>query len=577
MDAETLATRLDQIACSHGDFARVESVARSLGDRNVRLVELGAGSADERRMRPAMLVVAGIEGNDLAGCAAVITWIERLVDQHEENEEVRKLLHTTTIYVFPRLNPDAAERFFTKPVAESSVSNKPVDDDHDGIADEDGPEDLNGDGRITWMRIQDTEGEYIRDPAEPRLLVKADETRGEVGTWRFLVEGLDSDGDEEWNEDGPGGVNFDRNFPYEYKWFAPWSGVHQVSEVETRALADFVVDHPNIGIVFTFGAADNLIETPKGAPKPPRRKPATAINETDLPYYRQVGEIYRETLGLKGELQAISQPGSFSDWMYFHRGRFSLAAQAWSPAIQLELEKAESEKKKAEEEENNPERAGAEENKPASPGRAPDDKDKKRGGNAAFEKEESDKRGEEDRAFLKWVDEHAPDMFVPWQEFDHPDFPGRRVEIGGFAPFTKTAPPESILDDLITRHADFLTILALRLPRVAIRKMESKHLGKAVYEVEIQVENTGYLPTALTHGEITREVYPTRVTLDLDDKAFLSGAKMTRLSAINGSGGMKKVRYILHVPERRRIKVSVVSMLGGTVEATLEIDKCKER
>ncbi|KPL11902.1 hypothetical protein AMJ85_02570 [candidate division BRC1 bacterium SM23_51] len=600
MDAKALGKRLEDTAESHRNLMRVKRVARSLGERPVWLVELGRGSADGRRTRPAMLVVAGIEGNDLAGCAAAVTWIERLVEQYEEDDAVREILDTTTIYVFPRLNPDAAESFFAKPTVETSVSNKPADDDHDGMIDEDGPEDLNGDGWITWMRIEDPEGEYILDPDEPRLLTKADETKGEVGAWRYLVEGRDNDGDELWNEDGHGGVNFNRNFPYQYEWFAPASGLHQVSETATRALADFVVEHPNIGIIFTFGAADNLIGTPKGetgpsggrgapggagsAPAEPRgrrrapRKAATAINADDLPYYRQMGEIYRKTLGLKNGLEARSQAGSFSDWMYFHRGRFSLAAQAWTPAMQLELEKAKRKEKEKEEEEKEEkvESEDAEEKKEQSATSDPERKnegEQERGKADGPRKDGEEKRNKEDRAFLKWLDDNAPDMFVPWQAFDHPDFVDRRVEIGGFAPFAKTAPPEPILENLVTKHADFLTTLALRFPRIGIRKMESKHVGESVYEVEIQIENTGYVPTTLTHGGITREVHPTRITLDLDDKAFLSGTRMTRLSAIKGSGGMEEVRYILHVPDCEQIKVSVVSMLGGTVEATLQLDR----
>jgi hypothetical protein len=567
VDAETLGKQLKKIAASHPKIVRLESMARSLAKRDVWLVELGKGSDEERRTRPAMLVVAGIEGNDLAGCAAAVTWIEQLAGEYEKNDKVRKLLDTTTIYVFPRVNPDAAEHFFSKPIVEISVSNKPVDDDHDGLTDEDGPEDLDGDGKITWMRVEDPEGEYILDPSEPRLVRRADRTKGEVGAWRFLTEGIDNDHDEKWNEDGPGGVNFNRNFPFQYEWFAPWSGVHQVSEAETRALADFVVAHSNIGISFTFGAADNLIGAPRAeattaAAVSGARRATTAINDRDLPYYRQLGELYRKTRGLTTELSANSQPGTFSDWVYFHRGRISLAAQAWSPAMQMELEKPGSQK---------------ETSKPL----AADPPPKKSGGKtkmmaASSQRSDLGARGEQDRDFLKWIDKNAPDRFVAWHPFDHPDFPRQRVEIGGFAPFARTAPPEAILKSVVAKDADFLTTVAAKLPRVGIRKMTSKHLGESVYEVKIQIENTGYLPTAPAHGEITREVYPTRVTLDLDPKAFLSGTRMTQLRTIAGSGGMEEIRYVLHAPNRKPIKVHVVSMLGGTVEATLELDGAKK-
>lgn len=615
MDAKALGERLNQLAQSNPSLVRVKSVARSLGNRDIWFVELGKGRDDERTSRPAMLVVAGVEGNDVAGCAAAVTWIERLVDQYKSSDEIRKILDTTTLYIFPRLNPDAAEHFFTTPTVETSVSKKPVDDDHDGMTDEDGPEDLDGDGRIAWMRVQDPEGEYILDPAEPRLLIRADAVKGEVGAWRLLTEGIDNDHDEKWNEDGPGGVNFNRNFPYQYEWFAPWSGVHQVSEVESLALAGFVVGHPNIGIIFTFGAADNLVQTPRaegpaaagqrseaagaeasaaggphsggargggtrgGAPRtegPPTtapillRRPTSSINERDLAYYRQMGEVYRKALGLTRELTGGSQPGSFSDWMYFHRGRLSLAAQPWSPAMQLELAKAKPTETKKEDK---PEGDGE---KPAKRriSKAAIRGDDERTTAAAAERRADSARGNEpDRAFLKWLDKNAPDKFVAWHSFDHPDFPKQRVEIGGFAPFARTAPPESVLGEITTKHADFLTTLALRLPHVGIRKMTSKHLGESVYEVEIQIENTGYLPTVLAHGETTREVYPTRVVLlDLDSKAFLSGSRMTRLTAIPGSGGMKEIRYVLYVPDRKQVKVHVVSALGGTVDGTLELD-----
>jgi hypothetical protein len=200
-----------------------------------------------------MLVVAGIEGNDLAGTFSVVTWAKTLAGRYENDDTIRKLLDTKRIYIFPRLNADAADALFAKPQIERIVSTLPVDEDHDGFSDEDGPDDLNGDGLITWMRVEDPEGEYILDPGDSRLMLKADRAKGEVGTWRYLKEGRDNDHDEAWNEDALGGVNFNRNFPHSYKFFAPDAGVNQVSEVETRALADFVIAHPNIAIAFTFG------------------------------------------------------------------------------------------------------------------------------------------------------------------------------------------------------------------------------------------------------------------------------------------------------------------------------------
>jgi len=549
---KSLGRRLTSLAEGNSSLVRVESIAMSIGKRKVLLIELGKGTKQDRQMRPAMLVVAGIEGNDLIGCTAAVIWIEHLIEQYQADAEIAKLLQTTTIYVVPRLNPDAAEHFFARLKLESSSNNRPVDDDHDGLLDEDGPEDLNDDGLITWMRIEDPEGEYILDPKDGRLLLKADHLKSEVGAWRYLREGVDNDHDERWNEDGTGGVNFNRNFPYDYKFFAEDAGVHPVSEAETRALADFVVEHPNIGIVVTYGSADNLSKAPEGAEPAGRREPMTGIHQEDAGYYRVMGELYREALGLEKELEGASMPGAFSDWMYYHRGRLSLAAKPWSPAIAVEISGAAEEEEK--ESQGQDSESESEEN----------NKDEDR-------KDDEDKRNQQERKELKWFDEHAPEAFVEWQPIEHPDFPGRRAEVGGYCPFALTNPPAQLVGEIAAKHAGFLTKAAQRLPRIGVRKIECRHLGRSVYEVEIQVENTGFLPTVLEHGQTTREVHPTRLVMELDDKSFMSGSRITNLPAIRGSGGMVELRYIVRVPEQEKIYFEVVSMLAGKVKGSIEL------
>jgi hypothetical protein len=556
-DNKALVAQLKQLERTHRKVLRAEKACDTPDKNEVWRVELGAGSDDERGRRPAMLVVAGIEGNDLAGTASAIAWIESLAKAYEADEKIKKLLDSTTIYVWPRLNPDGVKHFFARPRLEQATNDQPSDDDHDGLVDEDGPDDLNGDGLISWIRVEDTEGEFIPDPAEPRLMVKADRLKGERGAWRYLLEGRDNDGDKKFNEDGIGGVNFNRNFPYGFRFFAAGSGRHQISETETRALADFVIAHPNIGITFTFGAADNLLQTPKGeAPK----RPPVALHEEDVAWYRESGKAWREALGLKKELGGGTEPGAFSDWMYFHRGRLSLAARPWSPALQLELAKA------AKAKDEKPKDEDAKKENESRPDKPDAEKDKK----TAEKGKEPDTRNEEERAFLKWIDENSKDSFVPWNAYEHPDFPGKKVEIGGFAPFVKTNPPEKLLAELAGKHGRFLTDLAGKLPRIAVRKTEAKHLGESVFDVTMQVENTGYLPTALAQGGLTREVHPTRVVLKTDPKHLLSGERTTMLNAIQ-AGEMKEVRWVVRAKGLKKLELEVVSMLGGRTQTSVEL------
>ena len=556
LDNKPLVAQLKEMAREHKKFLRVSKVCDTPGRNEVWRVELGSGTDDERAKRPTMLVVAGIEGNDLAGTASAIAWMESLAKRYASDEKVKQLLDSTTIHVWPRVNPDGAKAYFARPRRETTINDQPFDDDHDGLADEDGPDDLDGDGLIASMRIEDPDGEYILDPQEPRLLLKADRQKGERGVWRLLTEGRDNDGDSEWNEDSIGGVNFNRNFPFGFKFFAPGSGKHQVSEVETRALADFIIAHPEIGIAFTFGAADNVIQTPKGeAPK----RPPVALHEDDVAWYRELGKAWREGLGIKKELNGATEPGTFSDWMYFHRGRLSLAARAWTPTLQLELAKVKPKDDKSKDD-------AAKQEGEAKPDKADGEKKSPEKG------KEADPRNEEERAFLKWTDVNATNAFVPWKDFTHPDFPGKKVQIGGFVPFAKTLPPQKILGDLLEKQGRFLTDLAGKLPRVAIRKVEVKALGESVFDVTVHVENAGFLPTSMAQAGVTREVHPTRVVLKSEVKSLLSGTKTVMLNSID-PGGSKEARWVVLAKGLKQLDIEVISMLGGRLKQTIELKK----
>jgi hypothetical protein len=557
--SKSLGERLTSLGGQDPNLIRVRELAESREKRKVWLIDIGLGVEQDRNTRPAMLVVAGIEGNDLVGPFTVVAWIESLLKQFRENPAKAIFLKTTTIYVVPCLNPDATERFFATPQVETCINGTPLDEDHDGLIDEDGPEDLNGDGLITMMRVEDKEGQYTLDPNDHRLMFKADPMKGETPAWRLLPEGIDNDHDKRWNEDGPGGTHFNRNFPYNYRYFASDAGIHPVCETETRALADFVVAHPNIGIVLTYGAPDNLRKTPKAAASPGRGKPMEALDEKDVGYYEAFGKSYRAGLGLDKELDGASEPGTFSDWMYFHRGRLSLAARPWDAALAVALSKP----KKGKDKESGDKDAKAAE--PNDPNAAKVD--------AKTPKKEGEKRNREEREQLKWFDEHAPDAFIAWQAIQHPDFPGRRVEVGGYRPFARTNPPTSMLADIAAKQGDFLTELVQRLPRIAVARTECHLLADSLYEIEILVTNTGFLPTSLAHGETTKEVYPTRLVLDLEPPCFLAGAKTTFLPPIDGSGGTTKARYTVRVPDRKEVRFQVISMLAGRVEGTVELLK----
>ena len=133
----------------------------------------------------------------------------------------------------------------------------------DFVFDEDGYEDLNKDGLITLIRVKDPAGKFIKSNEDERIMVEADISKGQSGNYLVYSEGIDNDKDGSFNEDGPGGVDFNRNFTFNYESFGPEAGMYPVSEPETKAVADFLFDRFNIYSVFIFGPQDNLGEPSK--------------------------------------------------------------------------------------------------------------------------------------------------------------------------------------------------------------------------------------------------------------------------------------------------------------------------
>ena len=174
-DQTALQASLESLADAHGDLVTLEPLATSRGKRAVTSIRLtGPGDASAR---PAVLLVANLEGPRVFSSAVALDHAWRLAEGYASDESVRELLDTTVIHIVPRANPDAAAARFTQPLAERRASGPGVDDDRDGRQGEDPPSDVNGDGMITWIRVEDPEGAWREDPSDPRVLVEADRAK----------------------------------------------------------------------------------------------------------------------------------------------------------------------------------------------------------------------------------------------------------------------------------------------------------------------------------------------------------------------------------------------------------------
>ncbi len=545
---ESLSAQIKSL--DESELVSVASLGKTLGGREVLLITIAQGPP---AAKPAMLIVGNVEAGHLVGSELAMRVAQQIVGPQANPETTKKLLDRFTFYIIPRPNPDASEHFFRRPSLERSGNDRPTDDDRDGETDEDPAQDLNGDGVITMMRVEDASGPYISHPNDSRVMIKADLRKNEQGRYALYSEGRDDDGDEAFNEDGPGGVSFNRNFPHRYPFFEPLAGPHQVSEIETRAVADFAFAHPNVALVFSFSPEDNLLVPWKpGLGSESRLKPA--INSSDAEYVNYLAEQYREIVPAKDAPSAPAGAGSFSEWAYYQYGRWSLAARGWwIPKTATR---------------NDP---GAEAAKDAAKPAEPKTDDQK---TADSKNNDKDKRGAEDLSALAWFKQEGIDGFVDWKPFEHPDFPGKKVEIGGFRPFLRLNPPSKELAPLAEKHFRFITRLAELMSRIEIASVEVKSLGGGVYRITAHVFNNGFLPTMATFGRTTNEAYPLQIQLDLPTGAkLLTGHARRRIDRLAGNGEKAEHSWLLAAtaPGMEQVTISVSSPCVGKATKTVEL------
>jgi hypothetical protein len=375
--------RLAALAQANPQLVKRETMGRSAGGRGIYALEIAAPGPVDPSRRPAVFVGANIVGYHNAGTQAALALAETLVSGKDG-----KLLASRTFYIAPALNPDAMDGMFGAVRQRMSNNGAKLDRDRDGLVGEDGPDDLNQDGRITQMRIADPAGTYLPDPAGARLMIQADPLKGQRGLYLLVTEGADDDRDGQYNEDPPGGYRPDKNFAHAWNDADPESGVFPGAAPEARAVMDYLLKRRNVALALVYGPANNLLEMPRGAGaavdagqmrvRPPQQfqqqfglenreytvdeifelvkdtplarqapggltremlasflgaGPATSPAPEDLRYYENLAADYRKNLdaaGLDGQRSGRqSQTGGLQNWLYYHYGVLAIELDVW--------------------------------------------------------------------------------------------------------------------------------------------------------------------------------------------------------------------------------------------------------
>jgi hypothetical protein len=460
----------------------------------VTLTNKATGPATEK---PAAYFEGGRHSGEITASESALWLAQHLVEGYGGDDEATRLLDRAAVHIRPTNNPDGANLYnHTAQSNRSSV--RPIDNDGDGLLDEDPPNDLDGDGVILQMRWRDPDGQWLIDERDPqgRLMRRAEE--GERGEWSMGKEGFDDDGDGRTDEDGVGGLDLHRNYPENWRpmpgrdhtgrgFTQGGAGAFPLSEPETRAVVLFVLENPNIAVANSMDTSVPMhLRPPSTSMQEDRMYPediahyehfdSVGLSITGYPW---AGDVYY-TYATRGNPDRDGNPlfGHGPDFGYFYLGAIWYGDELWNG------------------------------------GRVGDV-------NGDGESDELDR--------LMWADSVAAGRdyampFKPWTSFRHPEF--GEVEVGGWHPkfFSQNGPPE-VLEEWASKQGMFNLYMAGSLPELRaetprVRRVSSDS-DSTTWEVTITVWNDGRLPTALKQADLIKIVRPDRVGLTLDSLSMV--------------------------------------------------------
>jgi murein tripeptide amidase MpaA len=446
----------------------VSSLGKSWEGRDVWLVTITDSATGDAADKPAFWVDGNIHAAELTASTACLYWLHHLVSGWRNDDvRIKHLLATRALYICPRLNPDGAELALSDRPRHIRSSTRPYPFDEepvDGLT----VEDVDGDGRVLSMRIADPHGPYKQHPDEPRLMVPR--APGEFGGqyYRIIPEGtlahydglmITANADRE-------GLDLNRNFPsmWRQEFEQLGAGPYPTSEPETRAMVDFMVKHPNIGAAISYHTHSGVILRPMGTQSDEDMTPE------DLWLYKRLSDLGAKTSGYP----AISIYHDFKyhpkqiitgtqDWVYEHLGALFWTVELWAPNKEAGIE----------------------------------DYD--------WIEWYREHPVEDDLKLLKWSDEKCGGRaHVDWYPFRHPQL--GEVELGGWdrMNYWRNPPPE-LREREVARFPEWMTQLALSLPRLEMLRTEVRALGPDTWRVRFAVANSGYLPSYVTKRALERK------------------------------------------------------------------------
>ena len=515
----------ERLAKAYPDLVKIESAGKSYEGRDIIALTITNHKNQDPGHKPAYYIDGNIHSNEIQGTEMALYAAWYLAEMYDENDFIQELLDDKVFYILPTINPDARENYMHEPNTGSSPRSGmvPRDDDRDGLVDEDGFDDINGDGVISTMRRKNPYGDFKADPSDPRQMTRVEP--GEKGEYEMLgYEGIDNDGDGEVNEDRQG--SYDPNRDWGYNWEPDYvqrgADKYPFSFPENRAVRDFALKHRNITGAQTYHNSGGMVlrgpSIEGGGSEVYTREDERVINaigemgETIIPGYRFL-TIWKDMYTVYG---------GEVDWWYGFMGTFIYSNELWTSHLMFHNDERDSYK---------------------------------------F-----------DKLLL------FEDAFIPWKEYDHPVY--GKVEIGGFNKNYGRNHPGFLLESDAHRNTAFCFYHAYQTPKLVVRDIKVKDIQGSLKQVTATIANLRMMPTHsgqnlkykidppdyiyLDGGEIIAGM----IVLDEDNNLCEEQVRNPQRLEVENIPGNSAVKVRWIVKGGNKFTVRVESVKGGRAERT---------
>ncbi len=526
---EGIAAIARQLEEAYPNLLKMYSIGKSYEGRDIWMLEVSDHSHKKSEEKPGFYIDGNIHSNEIQGAEFGLYTAWYLVESYAENKFINNLLKEKVLYIVPSINPDARNNYMQAPnTAHTPRSGMmPFDDDRDGLYDEDGFDDVNGDGHVTYMRRKNPNGRYKLDPDYPGMMVRAEPE--ELGGYELLgYEGFDNDGDGLVNEDRVGGY-YDPNRDWGWDWQPDYiqGGAYKYpfSVPENRAVADFFLSHPNIAGAQSYHNYGGMILRGPGS-----KYDEDSYSRNDIRVYDALGKRgdqllpgYRYIVLYKDLYPAF---GGEISWFHSGQGVYSFSNEIFTNYLHFYQEI-----------------------------------------------QGWDNRMKEYYEFNKYM--LFEDAFVEWAPYDHPIY--GEIEIGGFKRNYTRLHPGFLLETDAHRNMAFTLFHAYHTPGLIIETVEDEKLKNGLRQITVTIANKRIIPTHSDQDikhKITRPDYAGITGVDVlagmivEDKDFdltkeqpYSPEKI-EIDNIPGMGAVT-VRWIVKGNSKYTIEVN--SPKGGVV------------